>query len=132
MELAVVQKAQSVDRNAVCRLIDAEKVVCLERSDGYIEEILADQDVDTESIIKRLQDGCIEILKEHYDIEYSNDKSNIYILENKFNPQLAKTLGVDQGPLFAELASGKSVRVGGRLIMPNEVRSTVKKVLKIN
>jgi len=132
MELAVVHKAQNVDRNAVRRLIDAEDVVCLERSDGYIEEILADQDVDTENLVKRLQDGCIEILKEHYDIEYSNDKSNIYILENKFNPQLAKTLGVDQGPLFAELASGKPVRVDGRLIMPDEVHSTVKKALKIN
>ena len=132
MELAVIHKAQKVDRNAVRRLLDAEDVVYLERSDGYVEEILTDQSVDTKNLIKRLQDGCIEILKEHYDIEYSNDKSNIYILENKFNPQLAKTLGVDQGPLFAELASGKSVCVGGKLIMPNEVRTTVKKALKIN
>jgi len=132
MELAVVHKAQNVDRNAVRRLLDAEDVVYLDRSDGYVEGILADQAVDTESFIERLQDGCIEILKEHYDIEYSNDKSNIYILENKFNPQLAKALGVDQGPLFAELASGKPVRVDGKLITPNEVRSTVKKALKIN
>lgn len=132
MELAVVHEAQKVDRNSVRRLLDAEDVAYLERGDGYVEEILADQDVDAENLIERLQDGCIEILKEHYDIEYSNDKSNIYILENKFNPQLAKMLGVDQGPLFAELASGKPVRVDGKLIMPNEVRSKVKKALKIN
>ncbi|HXY87438.1 MAG TPA: hypothetical protein VEG44_03280, partial [Candidatus Acidoferrales bacterium] len=96
------------------------------------EEILADQGVDIAKLIDRLQDGCIEILKEHYDIEYSNDNSNIYILENKFNPQLAKTLGVDQGPLFAELASGKPVCIDGKLIKPNEVHSMVKKALKIN
>jgi len=132
MELDVVHEAQKVDKNGVRRLLDAEEVVYLERNDAFLEEILADQGVDIAKLIERLQDGCIEILKEHYDIEYSNDNSNIYILENKFNPQLAKTLGVDQGPLFAELASGKSVCIDGKLIKPNEVRSMVKKALKIN
>jgi D-aminoacyl-tRNA deacylase len=132
MELGVVHEAQKVDKDSVRRLFDSDAVVYLERSDGFITEVLAKPGIDVKKLINRLQDGCIEILKEHYDIEYSLNKSNIYIIENKFNPQLAVKLGVTPGPLFAELASGKSINIDGKLITSNDVHLKVKKALKIN
>jgi D-aminoacyl-tRNA deacylase len=132
MELAVVHEAQKVDKDGVRKLFDSNAMVYLERSDGFITEVLAKPDIDVKNLINRLQDGCIEILKEHYDIEYSNDQSNIYIIENKFNPQLAAKLGVTPGPLYAELAGGKSVNIDGKLIMSSDVHLKVKRALKIN
>lgn len=131
MDLSVIHEAQKVNEDSVRRLFDCNAVVYLERSDGLITDVLVQPDIDVQKLISRLQDGCIEILKEHYDIEYSNDKSNIYIIENKFNPQLAAKLGVTPGPLFAELTRGKSICIGGKLITSNEVRLKVKKTLKL-
>ena len=130
IELAVVHEAQKVDKGSVRRLFDCDAVVYLERSDGFITDVLTEPGIDVKNLISRLQDGCIEILKEHYDIEYSDDKSNIYIIENKFNPQLAAKLGVTPGPLFAELARGKSIYIDGKLITSNEVHLKVKRALK--
>jgi ribonuclease Z len=49
-----------------------------------------------------------------------------YLLEEKprpgvFNPQRARELGVPEGPLWHFLQHGKPVKVGGRLVKPEEV-----------
>ncbi len=43
--------------------------------------------------------------------------------ETAFDPELARELGVPEGPAFGRLSAGESVEVGGRVVEPGEVRS---------
>jgi len=76
-----------------------------------------------------LKDGD-EVNFENYDIRVRGADHDIPALafcieehprKGKFFPEKALALGVEEGPLFRELQNGNSVKVGERIVKPEEV-----------
>jgi len=131
LNTSIVKRAQAVDGDALLKLIESEKIVYLERKDGTISAILVPPEHDAQKIRDEMLNGCVEILKKRYQIEYSQRKSKLYISERKFNPRLARSLGVTEGPLYAKLARGESINIDGRIIKPEDVFTTVRKAINV-
>ncbi|MDD1720393.1 MAG: hypothetical protein LUP95_00140 [Euryarchaeota archaeon] len=127
----VMKEVQKADRDALRRMIEIERIVYLESTDGTISTIFAPADLDVLAIEKALLERCVAILKQHYEVEYLPSQSKLYITTRKFNPQLADSLGVSQGPLFAKLARGESIKVNDKVIKPEDVITRVKKVIDL-
>lgn len=62
------------------------------------------------------------LLGEKYDAVERRD-GTVVARRERFDPELARTLGVPEGPAFGRLAAGEPVEVNGRTIPPGEVRS---------
>jgi D-aminoacyl-tRNA deacylase len=128
---SIVKRAQTVDDEALLKLIESEEIVYLERKDGTISAILVPSERDSQKIRDEMLNGCVEILKKRYQIEYSQQKSKLYISERKFNPRLARSLGVTEGPLYAKLARGESITIDDRIIKPEDVFTKVRKAINV-
>lgn len=72
---------------------------------------------DREAVI----DGLLEVLRQRYDA-VEREGSVALARERRFDPELARTLGVPEGPAFGRLADGESVTVDGEPIPPEAVR----------
>jgi len=128
---SIVKRAQAVDEEALLKQFEIEKIVYLERKDGTICAILVPSERDAQKIQDKILKVCVEILKKRYQIEYSQPKSKLYISERKFNPRLARLLGVSEGPLYAKLARGESIKIDDRIIKPEDVFTKVRKAINV-
>jgi len=128
---SIVKRAQAVDEEALLKQFEIEKILYLERKDGTISAILVPPERDAQKIQDEMLNECVEILKKRYQIEYSQQKSKLYISERKFNPRLARSLGVTEGPLYAQLARGESITIGSRIIKPEDVFTKVRKAFNV-
>ncbi|MGZ4903508.1 MAG: D-aminoacyl-tRNA deacylase [Halobacteriota archaeon] len=127
----VMKEVQKIDHGSLRRMIEIERVVYLESVDGTISAIFAPADLDALAIEKALLERCVAILKQRYEVEYLPSQSKLYIATRKFDPRLAESLGVSQGPLFAKLARGESIKVDDKVIKPEDVFTRVKKVIDL-
>jgi len=128
---AIIKRARAVDDDAFRQLIEIEKIVYLERKDGSIPAIFVPAELDAQDVEGALLLGCADILKQRYEVEYSQPKSKLYISERKFNARLARSLGVADGPLFAKLARGEPIRINSKVIKPEDVFTKVRKAFDI-
>lgn len=128
---SIVKRAQAVDEEALLKQFEIEKILYLERKDGTISAILVPPERDAQKIQDEMLNECVEILKKRYQIEYSQQKSKLYISERKFNPRLARSLGVTEEPLYAKLAGGESITIGSRIIKPEDVFTKVRKAFNV-
>lgn len=128
---AIIERAGAVDDEALRQLIEIEKIVYLERKDGSIPAIFVPAEVNAQEVQRALLFGCVDILKQRYEVEYSQSKSKLYISEHKFNARLARSLGVADGPLFAKLARGEPIRTNSKVIKPENVFTKVRKAFDI-
>ncbi|HPD74494.1 MAG TPA: D-aminoacyl-tRNA deacylase [Methanoregulaceae archaeon] len=70
-------------------------------------------------IINDLNTSCVKIIRKN---TITATEGDFLILQRvRFDPDKARTLGVPQGPLFKELAEGRSVAINGREITPHMV-----------
>ncbi|MEI7827909.1 MAG: D-aminoacyl-tRNA deacylase, partial [Euryarchaeota archaeon] len=128
---AIIKLARAIDDEAVRQLIEIEKIVYLERKDGSIPAICVPKELNVQDVQRALLLGCVDILKQRYEVEYSQPKSKLYISEHKFNARLARSLGVADGPLFAKLARGEPIRINSKVIKPEDVFTKVRKAFDI-
>ena len=77
----IVKRAQTVDNEALLKLIESEKIVYLERKDGTISAILVPQEHNTQEIRDDVLNGCVEILKKRYRLSIRSKNQN-YIYPN--------------------------------------------------
>ena len=77
-----------------------------------------------------IEEFC-HILEQRYD-HVSRKGNEIFVEELVFSPEKARILGVEEGPKFGELASGKSVEVKGKMLDPEEVQEVKNKRYKLN
>ncbi len=127
----VSKEVQKVGTDEFRRMIEIERIVYLESTDGTISATFAPADLDTLAIEKTLLERCVAVLKQYYEVEYLPSQSKLYITTREFNPRLAESLGISKGPLFAKLAHGESIRVNDKVIKPEDVFTRVKKVIDL-
>jgi D-aminoacyl-tRNA deacylase len=65
-------------------------------------------------------DGLIEVLEARYD-SLEREAGVLVAREAAFDPDLARTLGVPEGPAFGRLSAGQAVEVDGETIPPEAV-----------
>ncbi|WP_276300301.1 D-aminoacyl-tRNA deacylase [Halorussus lipolyticus] len=73
---------------------------------------------DREALVAELAD----LLGEKYD-SVARDDGEIVARTTTFDPEKARTLGIEEGPAFGKLSAGQSVTVGGDEIDPETVQS---------
>jgi D-aminoacyl-tRNA deacylase len=118
----LLQEAELVDKRGLKLFVQGQNVAYLENTNGTIgDTIFCNGDDCAEIVAQALTNECIKILKEHYEIEYIPEGNILYIIEKKFSPELARKWGVLPGPMFGELANGKSVTINGKNIKPEMV-----------
>ncbi len=118
MDEGIFSEAISADKKKLIELIDDSDVVYLERDNGTLPGIMICERGKEKASADMLIDECIKILKEHYEIKYIPEEMILYITEERFDPEIARELGVPPGPLFAELKKGNSVTADGRTVEP--------------
>ncbi len=130
----LLQETETVDKKRVRAFLDSYNIAYIERSNGIIANVIFTIDDDCARVVtQELTNECIKILKERYEIEYIPDENILYIIDKKFNPELARKFGIPSGPMFGELTSGKAVTVNGKIITPEMVyQSNRKKITLIN
>ncbi len=67
-------------------------------------------------------DDLADVLRGRFD-EVERVDGEIVARETAFDPELAATLGVPEGPKFGKLANGETVEVDGREVPPSAVRA---------
>jgi D-aminoacyl-tRNA deacylase len=124
-------EAEKLDRNRLKSFISKHNIAYIEYEDGRFAHVLIGLDDSCARLAaQELNDECIEIIKQNYDV--SLDKGALNIFEQKFSPKLAKSLGIEDEQLFGRLARGESVIINGKTINPEMVYETIKRIIKIN
>lgn len=115
----LLSEALRVDRARFLRRLDALPVVHLSSSEGKTLPIFISYDKNRSSLIDELITLSIDIVTG--EANNSVDGERLILRKRRFNPKKARMLGVPQGPLFKELASGNAVELDGRLVTPEMV-----------
>jgi D-aminoacyl-tRNA deacylase len=71
---------------------------------------------------ERLLERLLGVLEAGYD-SVERQETEVVVREEAFDPDLARTLGVPEGPAFGRLADGEPVEVDGESIPPEAVTS---------
>ena len=73
---------------------------------------------------RRGKEGIVDALADVLASKYEaveREEGAIVAHESAFDPERARTLGVEEGPAFGRLAAGQAVEIGGREIPPEAV-----------
>ena len=114
----LLDEAFGIDRERT-RAVVAETALAFVTGEGGTRPtgtvVLADAD-DRERIV----DGLVDVLGERYD-SLDRESGVVVAREAAFDPDLARTLGVPEGPAFGRLSAGEPVEVDGETIPPSAV-----------
>jgi D-aminoacyl-tRNA deacylase len=115
---ALLDEAFGIDREKTRRVV-AETALAFETGEGGTRPagtvVLADPE-DREHVV----DGLLDVLDTRYNSIERRD-GRVLAREEAFDPDLARTLGVPEGPAFGHLSNGQSVEVDGDTIPPEAV-----------
>ncbi|WP_148680524.1 D-aminoacyl-tRNA deacylase [Halovivax ruber] len=122
----LVTTAEGVDPERTWDAVTAH-AVAVETSNGGSRlggraAIPTDTDADrtARGLPRSLVDALADVIRPEFE-RVSVTDAGVEVVETAFDPSLARDLGVPDGPLFGELASGEAVTVDGRQIEPEEV-----------
>ncbi len=128
---ALLSEAEKIDRKRLKKFLSDHNIAYIEYEDGRFAHVIIGLDDHCARLAaEELTNECVDILKKHYDINM--DRGTLHITEKKFSPQLAKSLGVDEGPLYGRLVRGESVSINGKTINPEMVYEINKRAIKLN
>lgn len=128
---ALLSEAEKLDRKRLKEFLSKHNIAYIEYGDGrFAHVIIGLNDSCARLAAEELTKECVEILKKHYEV--SLDKGTLQIAEKKFSPERAKSLGIDEGPLYGRLARGESVIVDGKTINPEMVYEINKRAIKLS
>jgi D-aminoacyl-tRNA deacylase len=129
----LIKLTKSVDLAALKEVLQGSDMVYFELADATVSNVFFTfWKQDAEGFLTSMVNECIKILKERYDTEYIFDENVLCITDDRFNPDLARKMGVLPGPMFGKLAGGEPVTVDGRTIDPGMVRERIKKSFVLN
>lgn len=116
VDLELVRTAEKLNSKRVKRVFSSLGIVAERSSDGRIERLLSRRDAG-EAVVK----ACLEILSARGELTLKGGE--LVLSYRAFDPAKAAKLGLKPGPEYARLSRGESVRVGERVVSPEEVLS---------
>ena len=112
---ALFKEAMRLENRGIREFIIREKARPIQDAHGRLKNrFKAKEDIRIPIIEK-----CIEIISNNLELKMEND--DIFVIEKRFDPDAAKALGVNPGPLFKKLREGFKVNVNGKIIHPEDV-----------
>ncbi|WP_336338964.1 D-aminoacyl-tRNA deacylase [Haloarcula brevis] len=111
----LISDARGVDSEALREAIEAHSVAYGTEQNGTVltGPIVCPATIDVEAVV----DPLVGILERRFDsVEWT--AGELVARETAFDPNLARTAGVPEGPKFGKLASGQSVELDGEEIDP--------------
>lgn len=133
VDAELIKLVKSVDITSLKDVLQSSNVVYFELDDATVSNVFFTfWKQDAEDFLTFLVNECIKILKGRYVTEYVLDENVLHITDDRFNPDLARKMGVPPGPMFGKLANGGSVIIDGRTIGPEMVRERTKKSFVLN
>ena len=128
---ALLSEAEKIDRERLEKFLSDHDIAYIEYEDGRFAHVIIGLDSNCARLVaEELTDECIDILKKHYEVQL--DKGFLHIIEKKFSPELARSFGIFEGPLFGRLARGEFVTVNGKTINPEMVYEINKRAIRLN
>ncbi|ELY43722.1 D-aminoacyl-tRNA deacylase [Natronorubrum sulfidifaciens] len=127
----LVDAANGLDPAAVRRVVEANTVAFTTDNGGSRVGARAaipdshagsSDSTGTASASATIIEGLSRVLEEKYETVTLEDDA-VVAERTSFDPSLARTLGIPEGPKFGALANGESVTVDGETISPETVRS---------
>ena len=122
----LVDAARTVDEDVTRALIERETVAFQTRNGGSQAEGRAafpDDSATSDSkpeAYDALVDALASVLEDAYD-EVRREDARVVAAKDAFDPGLARTTGVPEGPKFGKLAAGEPVTVDGDVVHPERV-----------
>ncbi|MFC6862421.1 D-aminoacyl-tRNA deacylase [Halomicroarcula sp. GCM10025817] len=112
----LLAEARGIDDAAVRELVEATAVAFGTEQSGTVvtTPVVCPASVSRD----RLLEGLADILRDQYD-SVVREGGALVARETTFDPELARTAGVPEGPKFGKLAAGQSVEVDGEEIGPD-------------
>jgi len=116
---ALLDEVRGIDREAARRALAGTSLAFGTDQGGTrpTGPVVLGAGTDRSRVVERL----LPILRQRYD-SVERDGDAVVASEKAFDPELARTLGVPEGPAFGRLADGQAVEVDGRTIPPEAVR----------
>lgn len=116
----LLAEATGIDADAVRSWFEANTLAFGTEQQGTVVTgpVLLDAATDRGVVVAALAD----VLRERYDT-VERDGEELRAREQRFDPSLADTLGIPEGPKYGQLSAGESVEVDGREIDPETVHS---------
>lgn len=127
----LLSEAEKIDRKRLENFLSNHNIAYMESENGRFSHVIFGLDDNCARMVaEELTEECINILETVYDVTTRN--GTIEITETKFNPELAKSLGIHEGPLFGQLARGGTIIIDGKTINPEMVYEINKRAIKLN
>lgn len=117
----LLAQAFSADPGRVIAAISRMPMAYLSGKGGVFLPIIITYEQYRSQIIHDLITLCVKTIREEQHAVIDGDR--LIITKERFDPELAASLGVPPGALFGMLKGGQAVRVGDQVIEPEMVRS---------
>lgn len=128
---ALLSEAEKINRERLEKFLCDHDIAYIEYEDGRFAHVLIGLDSNCARLAaEELKSECIEIIKKKYEVDMN--KGVLQIIEKKFSPELASSLGITEGPLYGRLARGEAVTLNGKTISPDMVYEINKRAIRLN
>ncbi len=128
---ALLSEAEKLDKERLKKFLCDHNIAYIEYEDGRFAHVLIGLDSNCARLAaEELTAECIDIIKKNYDA--SVNKGVLQIMEKKFSPLRARSLGITEGPLYGKLARGETVVSDGKTINPEMVYEINIRAIKLN
>ncbi|MBX0285886.1 D-aminoacyl-tRNA deacylase [Haloarcula salinisoli] len=116
----LLAEATGIDGDAVRSWVEANTLAFGTEQQGTVVTgpVVLDATTDRAAMV----DALADVLRKRYD-SVERDGDELRAREQRFDPGLADTLGIPEGPKYGQLSAGQSVEVDGRVIDPETVHS---------
>lgn len=125
--------AWKVDRDRVKKAMSETRAAYFYKEDGCPSGVLVGVNADElKADVGKLTERCIDILRQKYDVKYDSLDETLHVIDKRFDPEKAKALGVEEGPMFGRLAKGVHVWAKGIEVTPEMVFTEKVVRIKLN
>ncbi len=128
---ALLSEAEKLDKERLRKFLCDHNIAYIEYEDGRFAHVLIGLDSNCARFAaEELTTECIDIIRKNHNVNVN--KGVLQIIEKKFSPDRARSLGINEGPLYGKLARGETVVSDGRTINPEMVYEINIRAIKLN